>query len=196
MKDEDLKELVLKHDAAMMQQSTTIEHLANVQSELSKELKESNKRLEEISKYLVKQAVFGTRFDELVKNLEESFKRVHRRIDEIDEIQKSAGGCNSVRLLQKDIDRGLRDLDRIEAQVIRNRGDLELLSNNVNDMVNPATLKWLIGLLVVYSVSFGSFMVGSIYELKSFAKQQTIVNRTIAEKIIDVRRDFHIKDAK
>ena len=192
MNDDAIKELVLRHDASIMQQANAIEHLATVQSELSKEIKESNNRLEEISKYLAKQAVFGTRLDEMDRNLIESFKRVHRRIDEMDAIQKSDSGCKSVQLLQKDIDRGLRDLERLEAQVLRNRGDLEVISQTVSDMVKPATLKWAIGLLVVYSVSFGSFMVSSVYELKAFVKQQTIVNRTIAEKIIDVRRDFNV----
>ena len=196
MNDEAMRDLVLRHDASIMQQSKAIEHLANVQSELSKELKESNKRLEEISKYLAKQSVFGTRLDDLDRNLTESFKRVHHRIDEVDTIQKSSDGCKSVQLLKKDIDRGLRDLERIEAQVLKNRGDLDIVTNSLNSMVKPATLKWVIGLLILYSVSFGSFMVSSIYELKAFVKQQSVINRTIAEKIIDVRRDFNMKDAK
>ena len=189
MTDDVMKDLVTKHDATISQLVSSVEHLVSSQTE-------TNKKLEEISKYLAKQAVFGTRLDDMDRNLNESFKRVHRRIDEMDAVQKSDGGCNSVRMLQKDIERGLRDLERLESQVLRTRGDVDIMSNVLNSSIKPSTIKWVIGVLIMYSVSIGSFMVTSIFELKAFTKQQNVINKSIVEKIIDVRHDFNMENKR
>lgn len=182
MTDEALRSVVAQHDTTIVQLVTSVEHLVKSQSE-------TNKRLEDISKLLTKQIVLSTKLEEIDRNAAETFSRVHKKIEELEDVQKSEVGCNSVRILQKDVERALRDLERLEVQILRNRGDLDIIAQEQTHTVKPATLKWALGMLIVYSVSFGSFVVSNLYELRSIVTKQTVVNQMLAEKILSVRTE-------
>ena len=182
MTDEALRSVVAQHDTTIVQLVTSVEHLVKSQSE-------TNKRLEDISKLLTKQIVLSTKLEEIDRNAAETFSRVHKNIEELEDVQKSEVGCNSVRILQKDVERALRDLERLEVQILRNRGDLDIIAQEQTHTVKPATLKWALGMLIVYSVSFGSFVVSNLYELRSIVTKQTVVNQMLAEKILSVRTE-------
>ena len=181
MTDDAMKDLVTKHDATITQLVHSVEHLVQSQTE-------TNKRLEEISKFLAKQAVFSTRLEEMDKNLYESFSRVHKRIDNIENTQTSEFGCNSVKLLNKDIISCNQSIKRLEVSTLEQKGKLELLTDQVNQIPKPSTLKWAIGILAVYSISFGTFVIDGIYKERAFAQRQEVINTEITKELLELNK--------
>lgn len=157
MTDEALKDLVLKHDH-------TIENLANSVEALVNSNTETNKRLEEISRYLAKQAVFDTKLADMDKDISESFQRVHKRIDEVDNIQKSNDGCKSVQLLHKDV----TALTKTVSQLAGTVGDIKISNEHTDSKVNslptPKVIAWVAGFSIAYLVSFGVYVVQQLHE--------------------------------
>lgn len=78
MSEDDLKELVLKHDHIFSSLASSNEHLAN-------ELSKTNDKLEEVAKAINTQNILSEKFNNLDKNLKESFGRVHDKMRKVDE---------------------------------------------------------------------------------------------------------------
>jgi len=152
MTDEATKALVLKHD-------TDIDNLVESVKDLIKSNVETNHRLEEISKYLAKQAVFDTKLDNMDRELTESFKRVHNRIDELDGVQNSTTGCTSVQLLNRDVSSVTKDVSRLVEAIEKRQSDIDNIKTSLDSIPSASTIRWAIGLLVVYVVLFGSYVV-------------------------------------
>jgi len=185
MTDDAMKELVTKHDKVIeelvtsnAQIVTSVEHLVETQKEANERQMATNNRLEEISKYLAKQAVFNTKLDMMDKEIRESFqrrdemrvekdKRIHARIGEIESLQKSESGCSSVRLLTKDVE-ALSSV--VSAMVITSKEGItriEKLESSRAADIAPVTIKWVVGIIVAYSVMFGTYVVQSINGLNT-----------------------------
>jgi len=175
MTDEIMRELVTKHDAVIGNLVTSVEHLVSSQTE-------TNKRLEEISKFLAKQAVFSNKLEMMDKDLIESFKRVHSRIDEIDAIQKSESGCNSMKLLNKDLDSVAKDTTRLIGIVEEHRIEIENISKVQATYPSTNAIRWGIGLLLVYTITFGTYVVQSLNSLTTTdARITTLLERNIVD---------------
>lgn len=163
MTDETMKDLVTKHDMTITQLVTSVEHLVQSQTE-------TNKRLEEISKFLAKQAVFSNKLELMDKELGESFKRVHKRIDEIDTIQKADAGCNATKLLNKDVGSITKEMNRLILICKEHRLNIESLERHKASQISPTTIKWAAGLFIPFFIIFSVYLVQSI---------NTIENRVI-----------------
>ena len=182
MDNEAIRDLVLKHDAVIMQQSSTIEHLVKVQSELSKEIKASNKRLEELTSFLTKQHIFQNRLDSLDRELTESFNRVHKRVDEIENTQKGDSGCNSVKLVTKDVISVTREVNRLVGIVEEHRLNLERLDRAQARSISPTAIRWSAGFIVAYLISFGTYVVQTFNRLeRTDAKISTLLERDVKD---------------
>lgn len=192
MQDGELKELVLKHDSAIMQLTQSIEHLVKSQSVMGEELKETNKRLEEITRFLAKQQVFQNKLDTMDRELADSFRRVHKRIDEIHDIQVSDGGCGSVKLLSRDIGSCQKDIERLSVDILKIEGKLEILTDKVKQIPKPQTLKWAIALLTTYAISFGVFVIDSLYKERIFAERQLLINNELTKELAKVNRNINV----
>jgi len=185
MTDEVMKDLVSKHDKVIEELVisntgivTSVEHLVETQKESNERQLATNNRLEEISKYLAKQAVFSTKLEAMDREIKESFqrrdevrlekdKRIHARIDEVELLQKSENGCNSVRLLTKDTEAITRDVLRLVGTIKEHRLGIEFLEKKSASDIKPSTIRWAIGILVGYSILFGTYIVQSIGGLNS-----------------------------
>ena len=119
MSEEDLKELVLKHEHSFSALAKSNEHLT---AELSK----TNDKLEKVASAINTQNILAEKIKNLDENLQESFGRVHKRSDNL-EIQ-----CNH---------------------------NTETLAS----LPSPATVRWVIGGLIVYSIAFGAYVVNSLH---------------------------------
>ena len=155
MTDDTLRELVLKHE-------NTIEKLASSVESLVVSQVETNNKLEEITKYLAKQAVFDTKFENVNRSTNETFKRAFSRIDKLESTQNSNSGCKSVQLLGKDI----IGLEKEYGQMARVIGEVKIntekMEKRIDAMPSPVTVRWIVGLTVVYMVSFGSYIVSAL----------------------------------
>ena len=166
MTDEALRDLVVKHE-------TSISSLLLVSERLSEDIKnlvssqhDTSKRLEEIAKYLAKQAVFSSKIEDMDKNIAEGFKRrddalyaglkrVHLRLDDIDKVQKSEAGCNSVRLLTKDVEHLTKEMETLVLTVSN-------VATTQSKILSPTALRWILGIVFVASMGFGSYVVRSL----------------------------------
>ena len=187
MTDDAMKDLVTKHDrvieqlvASNSQIVNSVEHLVEAQKESNVRQEATNSRLEEISKFLAKQAVFGNKLDNLDRELGDSFKRVHHRVDELESTQKSEKGCNSVRLLTKDVETLQRDSIHTTGQVEENRLMVENLIKVQSSYISGATLKWVVGAALMYIVSFG------VYTVKTFSA----IEKLEAKREVKLARDL------
>jgi len=178
MTDDIMRDLVAKHDGVITSLVASVEHLVTSQTE-------TNKRLEEISRFLAKQVVFGNKLEEMDRNLNESFKRVHCRIDEIDSIQKSDKGCNSVRLLTKDVESITKDTTRLLGNVEEHRMNIESIDKKV---IPRVVLMWVVGIGISYSVMFGTYTVQTFNKIdKTNATLTTMIKRDVKDisKLMD-----------
>jgi len=93
--ENDVIELVTKHDKHIDSMAQSIEHLAGA-------VGTTNKKLEDVIEVMGKQNVLMEKFANLEDNLKESFGRVHEKIEKI-EIVHSGDGCSALKLSNKDI---------------------------------------------------------------------------------------------
>ena len=182
MDHESLTSQVLQHDAAIISLTQSIEHLAKAQARMSEEIKETNKRLEELMRYLTKQQVFTNRLEALDKELEESFKRVHRRIDEVVHTQRSDNGCASVKLLHKDVEAIAKETKRLVTIIEKHEKKIEEHNAKLQKSISPALLRWAGGIVIVYGVTFGVYVFQTLADLqRTNAKITTMLERDMKD---------------
>jgi len=182
MTDEKLRELVLKHDGSLEQLAKSIEHLAKAQEMTSIDVRDTIKKLEEISVYLTKQSALEQKVSTMDKELLDSFKRVHKRIDYIDLIQKDVSGCNSVRLLTKDITTLTKDVTNLVRATEVQRGHIEELQQHNAASITPITIRWVVGLIIAYSIAFGSYVVQTFNQVdKTMTRITALLERDIKD---------------
>ena len=163
MTDDALKDLVLKHDSEISLLANSIENQSKSIESLVSSNSETNKRLEEISNHLSKQALFDSKLEAMDRELSDSFKRIHKRIDEIDNTQTSTIGCKSVQLLNKDTQSLSKDTIRLVDALEDTKNELYAVANRIDDLPSTKILQWVIGLVIVYLISFGSYVVSSLH---------------------------------
>ena len=178
MDDNALKALVSKHDTTIEHMAASIDSLVTSQNELNKNQFELTKELSSIAKKLNGQELINNRLDMLDKELRESFKRrddakadsdkrIHKRIDDIMTIQTNDNGCNSVRLLTKDVQALTKDTLKLVGVTEEHRIKIEQIDENRARDIAPSTIKWGVGILIAYSITFGTYIVRSISTLSS-----------------------------
>jgi len=163
MTDDTLKELVQKHDNEISLLANSIENQSKSIESLIVSNTETNKRLEEISKYLAKQALFDNKLEVMDREVAETFKRVHKRIDDIENTQESTIGCKSVQLLNKDVQSISKDTIQLVGTLKDTKNELRAVGKRIDDLPSSKILQWVIGLVIVYLVSFGSYVVSSLH---------------------------------
>lgn len=57
----------------------------------------------------------------------------------------------------------------------RVHGKVDILENEAKKILNPTMLKWVLGLIVAYSISFGTYIVTHIHDLEMAVKTQTVL---------------------
>ena len=175
MTDEIMRDLVSKHDATIDSLVSSVEHLVKSQTE-------TNKRLEEISGLLSKQVVISNKLENLDKELVTSFKRVHNRIDELDTVQKSDSGCSSVRLLNKDVLALTKDTSRLVKILEKHDTKLEEITKQQDAYPSTTAIRWGVGIIVAYSITFGTYVSQSISGLsRTDARVLTLLERDIRD---------------
>jgi hypothetical protein len=159
MTDEAMKDLVTKHDATLMEYGESIKRLTSSLDNLVQKQGETNEKLSKITEYLAEQKILSLKVQSMDSELRESFKRVHKRIDSIDELQTSDNGCNSVRLLTKDVNSTAKDVTKLIGTTEEHRLHIEAIDNKLAASIPPAMIRWAVALIVTYSVMFGTYVV-------------------------------------
>jgi len=202
MTEETMKDLLTRHDDAIIKQDTTIKALVISVEHLVSAQTETNEQLKDISKYLAKQAIFSNKLETIDREIKESFerrdkelvektKRIHLRIDEMDVLQKSENGCNSVRLLHKDVESLTRDMTRLIGVTEEHRMSIEQLDKNDSNKISPTTIRWAVGLTILYSISFGTYVVQAFSKVDAINSRITVL---LERNIKDTTDLMHRKD--
>jgi len=199
MTDEAMRDLLARHDTDIVEQKATIKSLVVSVEHLIVAQTETNEQLKDISKYLAKQAIFTNKLETMDRDIKEAFarrdkdlvekiKRFHQRVDEIDIIQKDENGCNSVRLLHKDVESLTRDVTRLVGLVEEHRMSIEQLEKKDAAAVAPATIRWATGITILYSITFGTYVVQGFNEMNSLNSKISVL---LERNIRDVRELMH-----
>jgi len=186
MTDDVMKELVTKHDATISHLVSSVEHLVASQTV-------TNERLEEISKFLAKQVVFSTKLETMDKEISDSFKRrdeakvesdrrIHARINEVINTQKSESGCGSVRMLTKDVESIARDVMRLIGNSEEHRINIETLDKKMSSYPSKGAILSVVIVIAGYMVIFGTYVTQTLNGLdKTNAKLTTLIERDIKD---------------
>lgn len=146
---------VTKSNTSVEDLITTVNILINRFNTLEKELNESFKRRDEINK--------------------DRDKRLHQRITNIITVQSSSEGCNSVRLLTKDVQSISKDVLRLIGNIEEHRLKIEQIDNTLSKSISPLTFKWGTAILITYSITFGTYIVNSINKLNAATIRTTSI---------------------
>ena len=163
MTDDALKDLVLKHDSEIALLANSIENQSKSIESLVDSNAETNKQLKEISGYLAKQALFDNKLEAIDKDVGQTFKRVFSLIDDLKGTQESTIGCKSVQLLNKDVQSISKDTIQLVGTLKDTKNELRAVGKRIDDLPSTKILQWVIGLVIVYLVSFGSYVVSSLH---------------------------------
>jgi len=185
-----------------------IEEIVVSINNLSISQKDLTKELSNISQKLNNQDLVNNRLALLDKEVAESFKRrddsivesnkqIHKRIDNIAIIQASDNGCNSVRLLTKDVQALTKDTLRLVGVTEEHRIKIENIDKSRAKDISPLTIKWVTGLLIAYSITFGTYIVNSINTLHSTdVKTLARLNRDIKDTARLMKLVYRPEDIK
>lgn len=77
MTEDEVRDLVIKHDQALISLASSMEHLAS-------EAKRTNDKLDEVAKALGAQNVLMERQNNMDRNIKESFDRVHEKTRKVE----------------------------------------------------------------------------------------------------------------
>lgn len=191
MTDDTMKDLVTKHDATITQLVTSVEHLVSSQTE-------TNKRLEDVTTLLSQQLILRQKVEVMEKEIDESFKRrdrekrdsdkrLHARIDEVEEKQKSEKGCQSVMLLTKDVEENTREITRLTGNNEEYRIKIENQDKKIEAYPSSKVI------ISVSTVVFGYMIIFGTYVVQSLNKFDT----TVARMTVMLQNDFDdIKEVK
>lgn len=159
MTDTDIRDLVIKHDAHIDTLASSIEQLAiGVGS--------TNTRLESVIDMLSKQQVIEERVNNMDKELDESFDRVHTNIRELKDTSKETS------VNHEKITVANKRIDKLEAAT--------------SSLPSSMLVRWVVGLFVLYAVSFGTYVVQSIHTSDTFMSTAVIERANIKEDIEDL----------
>ena len=177
MTDDKYKDMVISHDKDIETLAGSIEHLAlNVG--------ETNHKLDNVIDVITQQNVLVERINNLDTNVAESFKRAWKRL-EILETTAATGGCSIAKTATATNDLLDEKLKVVSKSISDNTDDVKVLNTKVENTVPSTVVRWVMGLLVFYSVAFGTYIVSSIHET------DTIVSAYIAK---DTQNSAQVKD--
>ena len=168
---DDLREVVHRHDKDIDRLVVSVDNLVHTQGE-------TNKRLEDISKHLANSAIASNKLEQMEREIadsfkhrdrerNESFKRFGEKLEAIEHIQRSDSGCQSVKLLTKDVNSMSKEHLLVMGTLEEHRIKLEHIDHHFTTMISPLTMKWVAGFIIMYSITFGSYVVNSINKLNN-----------------------------
>ena len=151
MTDENYKDMVINHDKHIDMLSSSI-------VSLSTSMDSSNQKLDTVIDALTHQNVIVERMNNMDINIAESFNRAWHRLGKLEDTAANSG-CEASKILRKD-----QSVSDEKAKVANKRiNDLEDVVHN-SDNITSGTVKWVLGLLLFYSVAFGGYVVTTIHD--------------------------------
>ena len=168
---DDLRETVHRHDKDIDRLVISVDNLVHTQGE-------TNKRLEDISNHLVNSAIASNKLEQMEREITDSFKhrdnensktfkQLEEKLEAVEHTQRTDSGCQSVKLLTKDVNSMSKEHLLVMGTLEEHRIKLEHIDHHFTTMISPLTMKWVAGFIIMYSITFGSYVVNSINKLNN-----------------------------
>lgn len=151
MTNEAIRDMVISHDKHIDSLSESIRSLIATQ-------KEGNAKIDRLVEEISKQNVLIERVNNMDRELTESFKRVHTRLDKIEDT-KDGDGCNALKI-QKTV------LTDVHNETVGLSTRMKSVEDNLPKKVSWSIVQWIVAIMVGYSISFGTYIVTSIQDLE------------------------------
>ena len=180
MTDKTLEDLVTKHDGSINKLLQNIEQLTNAQYGIAEQLKQLYTRVDGTLGFLTEQKIILSKIENIEHNIEDSIKRVHKRIDAVENVHSNGIGCESVKLLSKDVISLTKDINRVAKMIESHADSIDFLNRESAGRLSPAVARVAVGFVITYMVSFGAYVVNSINNLW----KQEEINKTIIKHYI------------
>ncbi len=149
MEVKEFKDLILDHDRQ-------IGTLANHMEVLVDNIGVTNRKLDDVVEVITTQTVLIERFNNLDKDLKESFDRVHTKVEIISDVQHSAEGCTALQV-------STQKMKDVQRSVDKNTDNIEAVESTLGTYVSGATMKWALVLILTYAISFGTYVVDNLH---------------------------------
>lgn len=180
MTDEQYKDMVIGHDKHIDSLTSSISILAD-------SVGSTNSKLDNVIDVITQQNVLVERMNNMDHNVVESFNRAWVRIDKLEKIA-SNDGCEAAKLLQKDKLMIEDKLKVTNSRVADLEADTKGISIRIREYVSGATVKWAMGILAFYAVTFGAYTVTSTHDMDTTVSAY-IAKDTEARNTINKRLD-------
>ena len=171
--------MVIQHDKH-------IDSLASSIGSLASNVQDTNNKLGDVIDVLAQQNVLVERINNLDSNVAESFKRAWGRLGKLED-ESANGGCDAAKALHKE---KASITEKIDASNCRIK-DLEVDVKDISsDVVGSSTIRWALGLLIFYSITFGVYVVTSQHDTEtafaSYVASTTESRKSTDEKLRDI----------
>jgi len=167
MRDEDVKDLVMTHDKHIEVMSQSIEHLASA-------VGTTNSKMEEIIGVLSTQNVIMEKVNNMDTNIKEFADRIGSRIEAVEKTQ-NADGCAPLKVLESTAVIYDKRLGASEKHI-------GALYDETKRIIPPSVIKWVLGLLILEAISFGTYTVQFLHEIDTAARMQKVKSEEIRKR--------------
>lgn len=184
--------MVISHDKDIETLAGSIEHLAlNVG--------ETNHKLDNVIDVITQQNVLVERINNLDTNVAESFKRAWKRLESL-ETTAATGGCSIAKTATAANNLLDEKLKVVGKRISENTDNVKVLNGKVDNTITSTVVRWVMGLLVFYSIAFGTYVVSSIHEtdtlVSAYIAKDTQNSTQVRDKLSDIiyimRHDGHV----
>ena len=179
MTEENYQDMVISHDKNIDILSASIASLAT-------HVGTTNKKLDDVIDVITHQNVLVERMNNLDANVSESFTRAWDRLGKL-ETSSDTTGCAPAKALVKEKEVVAEKLKVVNNRLHNVEVDVKEVSSN---SFTSTTIRWALGLLIFYSVTFGVYVVKSQHStdktLSSYIAKDTAVNEATSKKLDDV----------
>ena len=182
MTDDQYKDMVIDHDKHIDTLAGSIENLAiNVS--------DTNSKLGDVIEVMSHQTVLVERMNNMDNNVSESFKRAWGRLEKL-EVMVDTNGCNIAKGLAVESNAFKDKLVVVNKRIKGTEESVTKLSDKLNETVTGNVIRWALGLLIVYSVTFGTYVVQSIHNtdtvIASYIAKDTEVREYTSRRLDDI----------
>ena len=160
-----------EHKKLSVHTDKNLEILTHSVTQLTNNVNTINSRMEDMLKLMADHNVMTERLNNMDSNMKEFSARMGERLLSLEE-SHSGSGCQAMRSAEESIKAVGKSIDTVRDRV--KESEIKL-----NDTITATTTKWLVGILIIYTVSFGTYVVQGIQGLEKQAVEKIQMQKGI-----------------
>ena len=157
-----------EHKKLSVHTDKNLEILTHSVTQLTNNVSTINSRMEDMLKLMADHNVMTERLNNMDANMKEFSARIGNRVQLLEE-SHSGSGCQAMKSAEESIKAVNKSIDTVRGRVKENE-------TRLTDTISATTAKWLAGILIVYTVSFGTYVVKDLQNLGTQVEMQKGIN--------------------